>query len=140
MNYKATAFVLSALIAFVGCNDSKKEQHTTQPHKAPKHLKIVPVKEVAKAEEVKVKKVYTIDEIYNNMCIECHSTDGSGNTEKLTPSMVGHSEKDIREALLEVEQDKGHVIMEHNREQILKKGMEYSADAMASYMYKRFNK
>ena len=87
-----------------------------------------------------VKKTYTMDEIYNTMCIECHSADGSGNTEKLTPSMRGQSEADIFQALKDVEADNGHIIMEHNRGEILKKGMEYSAKDMASYMFKRFNK
>ncbi|MEA2098734.1 MAG: c-type cytochrome [Campylobacterota bacterium] len=80
-----------------------------------------------------------MDEIYNSMCIECHSSNGSGNTEKLTPTMVGQSETEIRESLVEIEKDKGHIIMEHNRDQILKKGMNYSSKDMASYMYKRFN-
>ena len=81
---------------------------------------------------------YTMEQIYNNMCIQCHSSDGSGNTEKLTPSMTDLSESEIRDSLLDVEDDNGHVIMEHNRGQILKKGMEYSAKDMATYMYKRF--
>ncbi len=83
---------------------------------------------------------YSMDEIYNSMCIECHSANGSGNTEKLTPSMRGQSQKEMRDSLVEIEQDKGHIIMEHNRDEILKLGMEYSANDMASYMYKRFTK
>ncbi|MEA3554259.1 MAG: cytochrome c [Campylobacterota bacterium] len=34
---------------------------------------------------------YTMEQIYNKMCIECHSSDGSGNTDKLTPSMIGQT-------------------------------------------------
>lgn len=83
---------------------------------------------------------FTMEEIYNKMCIDCHSSNGSGNTEKLTPSMTSLSLLEIEEALLEVEDDNGHVIMEHNRGQILKRGMEYSAKEMASYMYTRFKK
>ena len=83
---------------------------------------------------------YTMIQIYNNMCIECHSSDGSGNTDKLTPSMIGQSEKEIRDSLLEIEKDKGHIIMEHNRGEIMKMGMEYSAQDMAKYMYNRFTK
>lgn len=85
-------------------------------------------------------KKYTMDEIYNSMCIECHSSNGSGNTEKLTPSMIGQSEVEITQELQDIEADKGHIVMEHNRGEILKKGMQYSAKDMASYMFKRFNK
>ena len=83
---------------------------------------------------------YTMEQIYNKMCIECHSSDGSGNTDKLTPSMIGQSLKDIKTSLVDVENDDGHIIMEHNRGEILKMGMEYSADDMAQYMYNRFKK
>jgi cytochrome c553 len=83
---------------------------------------------------------YTMDEIFNRMCIECHSSDGSGNTEKLTPSMIGQSEEEIRDSLVEIEKDKGHIIMEHNRGEIIKMGMQYSAQDMAKYMHKRFTK
>jgi len=34
-------------------------------------------------------KNYSMDDIYQKMCIECHSSDGSGNKDKLTPSMIG---------------------------------------------------
>ncbi len=84
-------------------------------------------------------KTYTMDEIYNNMCIECHASDGSGNTEKLTPAMKSQTQAEMEQELKEVEADDGHIIMEHNREQILKKGMQYSAKDMAAYMFKRFN-
>ncbi|MEA2092328.1 MAG: hypothetical protein U9O83_08190 [Campylobacterota bacterium] len=83
---------------------------------------------------------YTMTQIYDNMCIECHSSDGSGNTDKLTPSMIGQSEKEIRDSLIEIEKDNGHIIMEHNRGEIIKMGMEYSAKEMAKYMHKRFSK
>ena len=82
---------------------------------------------------------YTMEEIYNKMCIECHSADGSGNTDKLTPSMRKLSQAEIEEALKEVENENGHVIMEHNREKINEMGMKYGATDMADYMYNRFN-
>ncbi len=83
---------------------------------------------------------YSMEQIYEKMCIECHSADGSGNTDKLTPSMRDETLEDIIISLKEVENDNGHVIMNHNREKILEKGMEYSADEMAVYMFKRFHK
>ncbi len=83
---------------------------------------------------------FTMEEIYNKMCIECHSSDGSGNEDKLTPSMIGQSLKEIRTDLLDIEKDKGHIIMEHNREKILEMGMQYSAKDMSEYMFKRFKK
>ena len=139
MNYKTTTLILSALMLFVGCSDSKTEK--TVEVKAQKPVK---VEQKVKAEptpikEIVVKKDYTIEEIYNTMCVECHSADGTGNTEKLTPSMAALSENEMKDALLEVEKDEGHVIMEHNRGEIIKMGMEYSADDMAKYMFKRFN-
>lgn len=140
MNYKTTVFVLCSIIAFTGCSDSKTE--TSQETK---------VKEITKAEhkptvavnapkENLITKEYTMEEIFNSMCIECHRSDGSGNTEKLTPSMIGQSEAEIRDSLLEIEADVKHVVMEHNREKILEQGMEYSAQDMAKYMHTRFNK
>jgi cytochrome c553 len=83
---------------------------------------------------------YTDEQIYNKMCIECHSFDGSGNTEKLTPSMIGESQEEIERSLVEIENDKDHVIMKHNRTKILEMGMEYSAKSMAEYMHTRFTK
>lgn len=83
---------------------------------------------------------YTMKQIYEKMCIECHSSNGSGNTDKLTPSMRDETLKDIVTSLKEVEDDNGHVIMNHNREKILEKGMEYSAKEMAKYMFERFHK
>ena len=83
---------------------------------------------------------YTMEQIYNKMCIECHSSNGSGNTDKLTPSMIGQTQNEIETSLKDVENDNGHIIMEHNRGKILEMGMKYSADEMAEYMFKRFNK
>ena len=137
MNYKTTTLILSTLMLFVGCSDSKTQNYEAK--EAKNALEIIKVETVAKKEQTIIKKDYTIEEIYNSMCIECHSADGSGNTEKLTPSMAALSENEMREALLEVEKDEGHVIMEHNRGEILKMGMEYSAEDMAAYMFKRFN-
>ena len=138
MNYKATAFILSTLIAFTGCSDSKTEQTTKVKTQTP--VKSTPVTQTTTTKTVEVKKEYSLDEIYNTMCIECHSSDGSGNTEKLTPTMIGQSQEEIENSLVEIEKDIGHIIMEHNRGEILKKGMEYSAKDMAAYMHTRFKK
>ncbi len=137
MNYKTTTLILSALILFVGCSDSKIQNSEAKEPK--KTLDIIKVEAVAKKEQAIIKKDYTIGEIYNSMCIECHSADGTGNTEKLTPSMANLTEMEMITALKEVEADQGHVIMEHNRGEIIKMGMEYSADDMAKYMHQRFN-
>ena len=84
MHYKTTAFIVTALILLAGCSDSKTE--TTTQSKTEKSVEIeqkveTKVAPVAPKEEVIVKKDYTINEIYNSMCIECHSADGTGNTE-----------------------------------------------------------
>jgi len=140
MNYKTTALIFSALMLLAGCSD-EQTQNTSEV----KTQKVVKIEQKVKAEavpvkEIVVKKDYTIEEIYNSMCIECHSDDGSGNTEKLTPSMTTLTQKEIEDALLDVEKDQGHIIMEHNRGEIIKMGMEYSAKNMAEYMFKRFSK
>ncbi|MEA3512228.1 MAG: hypothetical protein U9R37_01360 [Campylobacterota bacterium] len=83
---------------------------------------------------------YTMEQIYNKMCIECHSSNGSGNTDKLTPSMIGQTQQEIKISLIDIEKDNGHIIMEHNRGKILEMGMKYSASDMSKYMYERFNK
>ena len=132
MNYQTLLLSLSAIVLLGGCSDESKEN--------------IENKTITKAiVEVKtpksvVKKDYTLDEIYNSMCITCHSSDGSGNTEKLTPSMVDSTQQEMLIALKDVEADKGHIIMDHNRGEILKMGMEYKAEDMAEYMFKRFNK
>ena len=139
MAYKTATLILSTLILLVGCSDSQthktSETATKEPVKVEQKVKI----EETLVKEIIVKKDYTIEEIYNAMCIQCHSSDGTGNIEKLTPSMADLSEEEMFDALKEVEADQGHIVMEHNRGEILKMGMEYSADDMAKYMYKRFN-
>jgi len=139
MYYKTTTLVLGALMLFTGCSDSQTQKtvevKTQESVKIEQKVKAEPTP----AKEIVVKKDYTIKEIYNAMCIECHSADGTGNTEKLTPSMATLSEKEMFDALKDIEADQGHVIMEHNRGEIIKMGMEYSADDMAKYMFKRFN-
>jgi cytochrome c553 len=88
---------------------------------------------------VQTKTTYTMDEIFNKMCIQCHSSDGSGNTDKLTPSMRDMTQAEIEEELVNVEEEKGHIIMEHNHEKINEMGMKYKAKDMAEYMYQRFH-
>lgn len=133
-----TILLLSALsLIITGCSDSQTQEATKI-----KEIKNTTAQkqETQIAQEVSdVKKVYMIAEIYNSMCVECHSSDGSGNTEKLTPSMATLSQKEMQDALLEIENDDGHIIMQHNREQILKMGMQYKAEEMAQYMFTRFN-
>lgn len=136
MNYKNITLLLTSILMLAGCSDNAIQQTES---KVVEKTAIVEVKEIPKVVVTQIKD-YTIDEIYNQMCIECHSSDGSGNTEKLTPSMKNLSQQEMLTELKNVENDKGHIIMEHNREQILKKGMEYSAEDMAIYMYERFNK
>ncbi len=150
MKKSSTILLLSSAFIFIGCSDSATDK-VKEPkiNQAKENKVIVPAKidtniQQVKEESSKVietkKAIYTIDEIYSAMCIQCHSSDGSGNTEKLTPSMTSLSQEEIKKALIEVEEDKGHIIMEHNRGEILKLGMEYSAKDMASYMYNRFHK
>ena len=139
MYYKTTAFIFSALILFSGCSESQKQNSTESKTQEPAKVEQVVKAVSAPVKETIVKKDYTIEEIYNSMCIECHSGDGTGNTEKLTPSMATLTQQEMLVALEEVEADQGHVIMEHNRGEILKLGMEYSAEDMAKYMYERFN-
>lgn len=140
MNYKTTAFLLGFIMLFVGCSDSQTQKTTQAQTKEPLKVEQTLKAEVTPVKEVALKKDYTIAEIYNSMCVECHSPDGSGNVEKLTPSMADLSEQEMYDTLIEVEKDQGHVIMEHNRGQIIKMGMEYSAKDMAEFMFKQFGK
>ena len=139
MYYKTTAFIFSALILLNGCSDSQTQKSTDVKAKEPIKVEQKVEVKATPQKEVVVKKDYTIQEIYNSMCIECHSEDGTGNTEKLTPSMATLTESEMIVALKDIEADQGHIIMEHNRGEIIKMGMEYSADDMAKYMYERFN-
>ena len=144
MKKTSTILLLCSTLAFVGCSDSSTTKETKQektPVVKTAPTKVAPeVKKETTKTVVLAKQQYTIDEIYMAMCIQCHSSDGSGNTEKLTPSMTGLSQAEIQAALTEVEKDQGHIIMEHNRGEILKMGMEYPAKEMAEYMYNRFHK
>ena len=139
MNYKTATLILSTLMLFAGCSDSQTDKAETKAQK-PLNIEQKTETKITPKKESIIKKEYTIDEIYNSMCIECHSDDGSGNTEKLTPSMTTLTQEEIEDALLDVEKDQGHIIMEHNRGEIIKMGMEYSAKDMAEYMFKRFSK
>jgi len=139
MYYKITALVIGSLLVLTGCSDSTTEKTPETVTKEPVKVTQKAEAERAPIEEIVVKQDYTIEEIYNAMCIQCHSSDGTGNTEKLTPSMATLSQQEMLEALKEVEADQGHVVMEHNRGEIIKMGMEYSAGDMAKYMYDRFN-
>ena len=143
MKKTSTILLLCSTLAFVACSDSSKnttDKPIIKEEKAKQSVGVTPTiaKEVKPL--VEQKHNYTITEIYEAMCIQCHSSDGSGNTEKLTPSMKELSQLEMKDALLEVEKDQGHIIMEHNRGEILKMGMEYSAQDMSEYMFKRFNK
>jgi len=86
---------------------------------------------------------YTMKQIYDEMCIECHRSDGSGNTDKLTPSLKDSTLQEMITSLKDVEKNKDsfdHIIMEHNRDKIIEKGMQYSAKEMSEYMFNRFHK
>ena len=132
---KNVLLVIFSIILLSGCSDSQTKSSQNAPAK--ESLKIVEVQTPTK--KAQIKKDYSIAEIYDSMCIQCHSSDGSGNTEKLTPSMTHLSEKEMITELKEVEADQGHIIMEHNRGEILKMGMEYQAEDMAKYMFQKFN-
>jgi len=138
MNYKTSLLSLCAVIILTGCNDIAKES-VEQENQIVTHKSIV---QEEKTPKNIVKKDYTIDEIYNEMCITCHNSDGSCNTEKLTPALKDATEIEILTALKEIEDEdaKHHIIMKHNHDQILKMGMNYKAEEMAQYMFKRFNK
>ncbi len=139
MNYTTPLLTLCSIILLNGCGDSAKESSKQSITKEPVTVaQKMPAKEMPTTKAI-VKKDYTIDEIYEAMCITCHASDGSGNTEKLTPSMSDLSKDEMYRALKEVEDDEGHVIMEHNRGKIIKMGMEYKAQDMSNYMFKRFN-
>ena len=95
---------------FTGCSDSRTEKtvqtKTQESVKIEKKVKA----EASPIKETSTKVEYTIQEIYNAMCIECHNTDGTGNTEKLTPSMATLTQEEMIGALKDVEADKGHII------------------------------
>jgi cytochrome c553 len=138
MYYKTTALVICSLLALSGCGDTKNEKNEEAHTQKTQEVKPAVKAEPKESKKVIVKKDYTIEEIFNSMCVECHSPDGSGNTEKLTPSMAGESKEEIKAYLLDIEKDKGHIVMQHNRGEILKMGMKYSAEDMAEYMSKKF--
>ena len=137
MNYTKVILTLSSLILLSGCSDSEKKSAIKEPLKI---IEVAPMQAPTKKSTPVAVEIHTMENIYNTMCIECHSDNGTGNTEKLTPSMEHLSKAEMITALKEVEADQGHIIMEHNRGEILKMGMEYHAEDMAEYMFKRFNK
>jgi cytochrome c553 len=109
MNFNNSVLSLTLLLAFSGCSDSKPANTIVEEKQETK---------ITAAPKMKIKKNYSLYQIYNSMCIECHSFDGSGNPDKLTPSINKLSQQEMYQSLKDIENDKGHIIMEHNRGEI----------------------
>jgi cytochrome c553 len=144
MKLTSTILLSVSTLFLLGCSDSNTQQiKQVSTDNSPTKKIEVEVKKKDKtakiSKEIENKQEYTLHETYEYMCKECHSKDGSGNPDKLTPSMVDNSQDEIYEALVEVEEGEGHIIMEYNHGEIIKMGMQYPPKDMAKYMYERFH-
>jgi len=96
-------------------------------------------------ESNKSMKEYSVSEIYNQMCVNCHGKKAEGNPKKKGPSLNDMSKQELSYELFDLvangSQSSGsnHEVMEHNQKKIVKKGMTYHPDDMASYIYFNFN-
>jgi cytochrome c553 len=88
---------------------------------------------------------YSSQEVYGQMCSKCHGVYAEGNPKKKGPALddmtVSELEMEIDDILKEGYQSSGteHEVMEHNAKVISKKGMDYNARDMATYIYFSFN-
>lgn len=91
-------------------------------------------------------KEYSVAEVYDQMCSNCHGVNAEGNPEKKGPSLNDMSKNELAYELFDLvangSQSSGssNEIMEHNQKKIMKKGMTYHPDDMALYIYTNFNK
>lgn len=128
MKTTMTILGVAALAVMTGCSDSSKH-----------------------ADEAKTYQ-YTVQQVYTQMCANCHGTHGEGvkeldkygkpkgpaiNTQELYELKLAIT--DIKSGGLNQSSGTDHEIMEHNMKAIKKKGMDYDTDAMAEYIYNNFN-
>ena len=89
-------------------------------------------------------KEYSVAEIYDQMCSNCHGMKAEGNPKKKGPSLNDMSKHELSYELFDLvangSQSSGsdHEVMEHNQKKIIKKGMTYHPDDMALYIYSTF--
>ena len=90
-------------------------------------------------------KQYSVAEIYDQMCSNCHGVNAEGNPEKKGPSLNDMTKNELAYELFDLvangSQSSGssNEVMEHNQKKIMKKGMTYHPDDMALYIYSNFN-
>lgn len=96
--------------------------------------------------DFKKDKNYTVSEIYGKMCSKCHGLNAQGNPKKKAPALNEMTAHEIEAELLAIQnpnmnQSSGnnHELMEHNQEQIEKKGMYYKPKEMAKYIAEHFH-
>lgn len=89
----------------------------------------------------------TSQDVYENMCSKCHGKEAQGVIGKKAPALDHLELVTLENELFELKsgaayQSSGsnHDVMEHNMNVILKKGYEFNASEMASYIYTSFNK
>jgi len=88
---------------------------------------------------------YSTQEVYTQMCSQCHGATAQGNPEKKGPALNDLSKTELEMELYKLEADKYHLgesaheIMEHNLKKIQEKGMTYNIPTMAEYIFKSFN-
>lgn len=88
---------------------------------------------------------YSVAEIYNQMCSNCHGLKAEGNPEKKGPSLNDMSKNELEMELYDLQSDgfqssgSGNEVMSHNQQKIEDKGMIYHPEDMANYIYHNFN-
>jgi mono/diheme cytochrome c family protein len=96
---------------------------------------------------------HTTEEVYKQMCVNCHGSMGEGVSEldkngKPKGPAINNKElyelklaiTDIKNGGLNQSSGSDHEIMNHNYKAIKKKGMDYDTDTMANYIVDNFQK
>jgi mono/diheme cytochrome c family protein len=96
---------------------------------------------------------HTTDEVYKQMCVNCHGKMGEGvkeldkNGKPKGPALNNKELYELKLAITDIKngglnQSSGsdHEIMNHNYKAIKKKGMDYDTDEMANYLVDNFQK
>jgi len=97
-----------------------------------------------KADTTKYK--YTPAEVYQETCSHCHGLKGEGIVEKKAPAINKKSVQELEMSLFDIKNGglgqstaTEHDVMEHNMKKLAEKGYDYDINAMANYIYNKFN-
>jgi len=112
--------MVAALVFLSGCGDNPKSDTT--------------------------KYKYSTAEVYKETCSHCHGLKGEGIVEKKAPAINKKSVQELEMSLFDIKNGglgqstaTEHEVMEHNMKKLAEKGYDYDINAMANFIYNKFN-